>query len=72
LYLGLDQRKRQRDASQVDRRGRYHYPSLLSQIPREEKKSFGLGTLLEVANKREKGIIYLDLNCYGTDSYYRE
>jgi CoA-transferase family III len=36
------------------------------------RKGFGLDDLLEMANRRGKGIIYLDLNCYGTDGYYAE
>ncbi len=36
------------------------------------RKGFGLDDLLEIANRRGKGIIYLDLNCYGTDGYYAE
>ncbi|MCJ1394274.1 hypothetical protein MMC18_007152 [Xylographa bjoerkii] len=37
-----------------------------------ERKGFGLNALLEMANKRNKGIIYVDENCYGPDGYYAE
>ena len=37
-----------------------------------ERKGFGLNDLLEMANKRNKGIIYIDENCYGPDGYYAE
>ncbi|TKA59943.1 hypothetical protein B0A55_10220 [Friedmanniomyces simplex] len=32
-----------------------------------ERKGFGLNNVLAMANKRGKGIVYLDLNCYGPD-----
>lgn len=37
-------------------------------------KKFGLGLeeLLEMANNRGKGIIYVSENCYGPDGYYKE
>ncbi|RMZ75090.1 hypothetical protein DV737_g5460, partial [Chaetothyriales sp. CBS 132003] len=37
-----------------------------------ERKSFGLNDLLKMANKRGKGIVYIDLDCYGPDGYYAE
>ncbi|KAF4630050.1 hypothetical protein G7Y89_g8090 [Cudoniella acicularis] len=37
-----------------------------------ERKGLGLNTILQIANKRGKGIIYLDENCYGPDGYYAE
>ncbi|KAM4063090.1 coA-transferase family III domain-containing protein [Hirsutella rhossiliensis] len=37
-----------------------------------ERKGFGLDDLLAKANKRGKGIVYIDLNCYGPDGYYAE
>jgi hypothetical protein len=37
-----------------------------------ERKGFGLEDLLEMANKRGKGIVYLDLSCYGPDGTYSE
>ena len=37
-----------------------------------ERKGFGLEHLLEVAKQRNKGIVYLDLSCYGPDGYYAE
>ncbi|GKZ38608.1 hypothetical protein AbraIFM66950_010917 [Aspergillus brasiliensis] len=37
-----------------------------------ERRGFGLQAALEVANKRGKGIIYVDENCYGPDGYYAE
>ncbi|KAJ6441302.1 alpha methylacyl- racemase protein [Purpureocillium lavendulum] len=43
----------------------YRYRSL-------ERKGFGLDEVLEMPNKRGKGIVYLDLNCYGPDGYYAE
>jgi|SRR5690242_12438016 len=37
-------------------------------------KKFGLGLeeLLEMANNRGKGIVYVSENCYGPDGYYKE
>ncbi|TKA71794.1 hypothetical protein B0A55_04299 [Friedmanniomyces simplex] len=32
-----------------------------------ERKGFGLNNVLAMANKRGKGIVYRDLNCYGPD-----
>ena len=37
-----------------------------------ERRGFGLDTVLQMASKRGKGIIYLDENCYGPDGYYAE
>lgn len=37
-----------------------------------ERRGFGLQAALHMANKRGKGIIYLDENCYGPDGYYAE
>ncbi|PHH79478.1 hypothetical protein CDD80_4705 [Ophiocordyceps camponoti-rufipedis] len=37
-----------------------------------ERKGFGLNDVLAMANKRNKGIVYIDLNCYGPDGYYAE
>ncbi|KAL7911406.1 CoA-transferase family III domain-containing protein [Trichoderma velutinum] len=37
-----------------------------------ERRGFGLQTALEIANRRGKGIIYMDENCYGPDGYYAE
>ncbi|KAJ6443546.1 alpha methylacyl- racemase protein [Purpureocillium lavendulum] len=37
-----------------------------------ERRGFGLEDVLEMANKRGKGIVYIDLNCYGPDGYYAE
>lgn len=37
-----------------------------------ERKGFGLEAMLEMANKRGKGIVYLDLTCYGPDGTYSE
>ncbi|KAI5240008.1 hypothetical protein E4T43_06386 [Aureobasidium subglaciale] len=37
-----------------------------------ERRGFGLGAALEMANKRGKGIVYVDENCYGPDGYYAE
>ncbi|RJE23426.1 CoA-transferase family III [Aspergillus sclerotialis] len=37
-----------------------------------ERRGFGLQAALEMANKRGKGIIYVDENCYGPDGYYAE
>jgi hypothetical protein len=36
------------------------------------RRGFGLKTALELANKRGKGIVYVDENCYGPDGYYAE
>ncbi|EXK83562.1 hypothetical protein FOQG_12258 [Fusarium oxysporum f. sp. raphani 54005] len=36
------------------------------------RRGFGLEAALELANKRGKGIIYVDENCYGPDGYYAE
>ena len=37
-----------------------------------ERRGFGLKAALEMANKRGKGIIYVDENCYGPDGPYAE
>ncbi|KAG5758325.1 hypothetical protein H9Q72_013533 [Fusarium xylarioides] len=37
-----------------------------------ERKGFGLDDVLKMAEKRGKGIVYVDLNCYGPDGYYAE
>jgi hypothetical protein len=37
-----------------------------------ERRGFGLNAALEMANKRGKGIIYADENCYGPDGPYAE
>ncbi|PFH63366.1 hypothetical protein XA68_12330 [Ophiocordyceps unilateralis] len=37
-----------------------------------ERRGFGLNDILAMANKRNKGIVYIDLNCYGPDGYYAE
>jgi hypothetical protein len=37
-----------------------------------ERRGFGLNAALEIANKRGKGIVYVDENCYGPDGYYAE
>jgi len=37
-----------------------------------ERRGFGLQAALEMANKRGKGIVYVDENCYGPDGYYAE
>jgi hypothetical protein len=37
-----------------------------------ERRGFGLKECLQIANKRGRGIIYVDENCYGPDGYYAE
>jgi crotonobetainyl-CoA:carnitine CoA-transferase CaiB-like acyl-CoA transferase len=37
-----------------------------------DRRGFGLNHVLEMANKRGKGVVYVDLNCYGPDGYYAE
>jgi hypothetical protein len=37
-----------------------------------ERKGFGLEDIIEMSKKRNKGAVYLDLNCYGPDGYYAE
>ena len=37
-----------------------------------ERKGFGLEDILELARRRNKGAVYVDLNCYGPDGYYAE
>jgi hypothetical protein len=37
-----------------------------------ERKGFGLEDIIEMSRKRNKGVVYLDLNCYGHDGYYAE
>ncbi|KAF5691904.1 transferase family III [Fusarium circinatum] len=36
------------------------------------RRGFGLEAALELANKRGKGVVYVDENCYGPDGYYAE
>ncbi|KAI5197444.1 hypothetical protein AUEXF2481DRAFT_2740 [Aureobasidium subglaciale EXF-2481] len=37
-----------------------------------KRKGFGLEGILDIIKQRNKGIVYLDLNCYGPDGYYAE
>jgi hypothetical protein len=37
-----------------------------------ERKGFGLEDMVELARKRNKGMVYVDINCYGPDGYYSE
>ncbi|KAH7041516.1 CoA-transferase family III domain-containing protein [Microdochium trichocladiopsis] len=37
-----------------------------------ERRGFGLKAALEIANKRGRGIVYVDENCYGPDGPYAE
>jgi hypothetical protein len=37
-----------------------------------ERRGFGLHAALQMANKRGRGIVYMDENCYGPDGYYAE
>lgn len=37
-----------------------------------ERRGFGLNTALQIANKRGRGIVYVDENCYGPDGCYAE
>ena len=37
-----------------------------------ERKGFGLEDVLRLANERGRGIVYVDLNCYGPTGYYAE
>ena len=37
-----------------------------------ERRGFGLEDIVEMSKKRNKGAVYLDLNCYGPDGYYAE
>ena len=37
-----------------------------------ERKGFGLDQVLNMARHRNKGMVYLDLNCYGPDGTYSE
>jgi hypothetical protein len=37
-----------------------------------ERKGFGLEDIIGMSKKRNKGVVYLDLNCYGKDGYYAE
>jgi hypothetical protein len=37
-----------------------------------DRKGFGLEDIVEMSKKRNKGAVYLDLNCYGKDGYYAE
>ncbi|KAF5247317.1 hypothetical protein FANTH_6408 [Fusarium anthophilum] len=36
------------------------------------RRGFGLEAALDLANKRGKGVVYVDENCYGPDGYYAE
>lgn len=37
-----------------------------------ERKGFGLASMVEMARKRNRGIVYLDINCYGQEGTYAE
>ncbi|RFU74889.1 transferase family III [Trichoderma arundinaceum] len=37
-----------------------------------ERRGFGLQAAMQMANKRGRGIVYMDENCYGPDGYYAE
>lgn len=37
-----------------------------------ERRGFGFQTALQMAEKRGRGIVYVDENCYGPDGYYAE
>ncbi|KAK7947819.1 uncharacterized protein PG986_008705 [Apiospora aurea] len=37
-----------------------------------ERRGFGLQAALHIANKRGKGVVFVDENCYGPDGYYAE
>ncbi|KAJ4171738.1 hypothetical protein NW754_000317 [Fusarium falciforme] len=37
-----------------------------------ERRGFGLQAALQIANRRGRGIVYVDENCYGPDGYYSE
>lgn len=37
-----------------------------------ERKGYGLSDIVEMSKKRNKPIVYCDLNCYGPDGYYAE
>lgn len=37
-----------------------------------ERKGLGREAIMEIAEKRGRGIVYVDLNCYGPDGYYAE
>lgn len=37
-----------------------------------KRKGFGLEDIMDMAKKRNKGAVYLDMNCYGPDGYYAE
>lgn len=37
-----------------------------------KRRGFGLNALLAMAEKRGRGIVYIDENCYGPDGYYAE
>jgi hypothetical protein len=37
-----------------------------------ERRGFGLNAALQMANKRGRGIVYVDENCYGPDGCYAE
>ncbi|KAI4846813.1 hypothetical protein E4T44_04858 [Aureobasidium sp. EXF-8845] len=37
-----------------------------------DRRGFGLEKVVDMAKKRGKGVVYVDLNCYGPDGYYAE
>lgn len=37
-----------------------------------KRRGFGLHDLIEIAKYQNKGMVYIDLNCYGPDGYYAE
>lgn len=37
-----------------------------------ERKGFGLADIVEMARKRNKGVVFVDLNCYGQEGTYAE
>ncbi|EME84337.1 uncharacterized protein MYCFIDRAFT_134113 [Pseudocercospora fijiensis CIRAD86] len=37
-----------------------------------ERKGFGLDDMVQLARQRNKGMVYVDINCYGPDGYYAE
>ena len=37
-----------------------------------DRRGFGLEKVVEMAKRRGKGVVYVDLNCYGPDGYYAE
>ena len=34
-----------------------------------ERRGFGLEQVLQMAHRRKRGIVYVDMNCYGPDGY---